>query len=122
MAALILPCHYKGMGFLIYGGTQEFEFDDRTLAHLKTAITTKLRRQESFLMSWTNPAEKGGGRFSIWLTPTIPVTFRFSGSRPPQLNHTWLTVMKDLSNTSRGLVVISEKDTQRLSEETVETE
>jgi hypothetical protein len=40
-----------GMGFLTYGGVQEYEFDDRTLAHLKVAITIKLRRQESFLMS-----------------------------------------------------------------------
>lgn len=102
------------MGFLIYGGIQEYEFEDRILAHLKIAITTKLRRQECFLMSWTNPAEKGGGRVSIWLTPSIPLAFRFNGSRSPNLNKNWLSVLSDLSNTPRGLVVVSEDDARRL--------
>ncbi|KKI16860.1 MULTISPECIES: DUF7882 family protein [unclassified Leucobacter] len=98
------------MGFLIYGGTQEFEFDDRTLAHLKVAITTKLRRQESFLMSWVHPAERGGGRLSVWLAPSIPLVFRFSGSRPPQLNRHWIEVLTEHSHTARGLLVLTETD------------
>lgn len=101
------------MGYLTYGGTQEFEFDDRTLAHLKVAITMKLRRQECFLMSWTNAAEKGSGRLSIWLTPNIPLTFRFAGSRAPKLNKAWLTVLHELSSTPRGLIVISEQDAEK---------
>ncbi|MGD9607093.1 MAG: hypothetical protein AB7V10_06390 [Leucobacter sp.] len=101
------------MGFLNYGGTQEYEFEDRTLAHLKVAITMKLRRQESFLMSWVNPPERGGGRVSIWLTPSIPLAFRFAGSRAPKLNTAWLTVMNDLSNTPRGLIVISEQEAEK---------
>lgn len=98
------------MGFLIYGGTQEYEFDDRTLAHLKIAITMKLRRQESFLMSWVNPPEKGSGRLSIWLTPSIPLAFRFSGSRVPQLNKIWLSALGELSHTPRGLIVMAEDE------------
>ncbi len=101
------------MGYLNYGGSLEYEFDDRVLAHLKVAITMKLRRQECFLMSWTNPAEKGGGRVSIWLTPNIPLAFRFAGSRAPKLNKSWLTVMHDLSNTPRGLIVVSEQEAQK---------
>ncbi|WP_449278839.1 DUF7882 family protein [Leucobacter sp. GX24907] len=101
------------MGFLIYGGTQEYEFEDRTLAHLKAAITIKLRRQESFLMSWVNPPEKGAGRLSVWLTPNVPLIFRFSGSRSPQLSKVWLAVLNDLSNTPRGLVVISEDEAKK---------
>lgn len=98
------------MGFLVYGGVQEYEFEDRTLAHLKVAITMKLRRQESFLMSWTNPAERGGGRVSLWLSPAIPLTFRFAGSRAPKLSKEWLDVMGELSNTPRGLIVVSEQE------------
>lgn len=98
------------MGFLVYGGTQEYEFEDRILAHLKVAITIKLRRQESFLMSWTNPAERGGGRLSIWLSPSIPIIFRFSGSRAPELNREWLDVLNTFSNTPRGLIVMTEKE------------
>ncbi|WP_449278435.1 DUF7882 family protein [Leucobacter sp. GX24907] len=101
------------MGFLAYGGAQEYEFDDRTLAHLKAAITMKLRRQESFLVSWTNPPAKGAGRISIWLSPGIPLAFRFAGSRPPAIDKVWLSVLHELSNTPRGLVVISEEEAKR---------
>lgn len=100
------------MGFLVYAGTQEYEFEDRALAHLKLAITLKLRRQESFLMSWTNPVEKGGGRLSIWLAPTIPLTFRFSGGRPPTVNEAWVNALVATAHTTRGLVVLSERDAQ----------
>lgn len=105
------------MGYLIYGGSHEYEFEDRTLAHLKVAITIKLRRQESFLMSWVNPAERGGGRVSIWLTPTIPLVFRFSGSRSPQLNKAWLEVLNDHSNTPRGLIMVPESEVARAAPE-----
>ena len=110
-------CQYGGMGYLIYGGTQEYEFEDRTLAHLKVAITMKLRSQESFLMSWTNTPQAGSGRVSIWLSPSIPLTFRFSGSRPPQLNREWLAVLSDLSHTPRGLVVVPEDSAHRYATE-----
>lgn len=100
------------MGYLMYAGSQEFEFDDRTLAHLKVVIATKLRRQESFMMSWVNPPERGSGRMTIWLAPAIPLWFKFSGSRPPRLNESWLLVLGELSHTPRGLVVISEKEAE----------
>lgn len=96
------------MGFLIYGGTQEYEFDDRTLAHLKVAISMKLRRQECFLMSWANSVDKGSGRVSIWLTPNIPLVFRFSGSRVPQLSKQWLDSLIEQAGTPRGLIVTPE--------------
>lgn len=101
------------MGYLNYAGAHEYEFEDRTLAHLKVAIGMKLRRQECFLMSWTNPAERGSGRTSIWLAPNIPIMFRFSGSRSPNLNEEWLMALNELSHTPRGLVVISEKEAER---------
>ncbi len=104
------------MGHLIYGGTQEFEFEDRTLAHVKVAITVKLRRQESFLMSWVVPSEKGGGRVSLWISPSIPLIFQFSGSRAPQLNKVWIDALSELSHTPRGLVLLSEKDAEKLQE------
>lgn len=101
------------MGYLNYGGAHEYEFEDRTLAHLKVAITMKLRRQESFLMSWNTPPERGGGRVSIWLSPGIPFAFRFSGSRAPTLNKVWLEVLSELSHTPRGLIVVSEAEAER---------
>lgn len=101
------------MGYLVYGGTQEYEFEDRTLAHLKVAISMKLRQQECFLMSWVNPPERGSGRVSIWLSPSIPVAFRFSGSRAPSLNKTWLSVLNELSNTPRGLIAVTEEEAEK---------
>jgi len=100
------------MGYLMYSNAAEYEFDDRTLAHLKVAINMKLRRQECFLMSWTNTVEKGSGRVSLWLSPNIPLVFRFSGSRAPQINEAWLRVLNEFSHTPRGLVVVDEKEAE----------
>lgn len=101
------------MGFMNYGGSQEYEFEDRTLAHLKIVITMKFQRQESFLISWVNPPERGSGRVSVWLSPSIPLSFRFSGSRAPQLSKEWLDVLIDSSHSPRGLLVISEQDAEK---------
>jgi hypothetical protein len=100
------------MGYLVYGNCGEYEFDDRTLAHLKAAMNLKLRRQECFMLSWANPVEKGSGRLSLWISPHIPLVFRFSGSRPPQLNDAWVRVLSELSHTTRGLVVVEESEVE----------
>lgn len=100
------------MGYLLYGSASEYEFDDRTLAHLKVVIVSRLRQQESFLLSWTTDASAGSGRVSVWIAPSLPLQFRFSGSRPPTLNKTWVDIMSRLSNSSRGLVVISEEEAE----------
>ena len=98
------------MGYLIYGSTTEYEIEDRTLAHLKIAVVAKLRLQESFLLNWTVPPENGSGRVSIWLSPAIPVQFRFSGSKPPELNKTWLDALARSAHGIRGMVVMSETE------------
>ena len=101
------------MGYLTYAGSQEYEFEDRTLTHLKVAISMKLRRQESFLLNWSNSAKQGSGRMSLWLSPSIPLMFRFVGSRSPELNEQWVSVLHELSNTPRGMVVITEEEAER---------
>lgn len=103
------------MGFLIYGNSAEYELEDRALAHLKVAIGYKLRRQESFFVSWTNPVEKGSGRVSVWVSPNVPIVFKFAGSRPPEINATWVNVLRQLSSTPRGLVVITEKEAEEFA-------
>ena len=46
------------MGHLFYGtDTTAFPIPDRMLAHLKTVIATKLRRVESFTVSWRHTDE-----------------------------------------------------------------
>ncbi|MGO3152703.1 MAG: DUF7882 family protein [Galactobacter sp.] len=93
------------MGFLTYAGSSEYEFDDRTLAHMKIAVVAKLRRRESFLMSWAYPPEKGSGRVSLWMSPEIPLVFRFSGSRQPELDREWVAGLERMANTPGGLVL-----------------
>lgn len=100
------------MGYLIYGGGAEYEFDDRVLAHLKIAIVAKLRLQESFLINWTIPASQGSGRASLWMSPGVPLQFRFSGSKPPELNRVWLDALARSSHGIRGMVVMGEPEAE----------
>ena len=97
------------MGRLIYGHGQEYEFDDRTLAHVKIAIVTKLRRHESFLLNWQIPADQGGGRMSLWISREIPMAFVFAGSRPPKLNERWMEALLHSSHRTGGMVVMAEQ-------------
>lgn len=94
------------MGQLFYGDTAEpIEFPDRLLAHLKVVITTKLRRAESFTLSWRHLDGDAGGRSSLWLQESIPLRFVFDSAEPEQLDGHLLQDMAHRSNASSGLVV-----------------
>ena len=96
------------MGSLTYDRVT-VEFDDRILAHLQIVIVQKLRRGESFLLSWRNAAETGDGRSSAWLHPAIPLYFKFSGGQPPSINPLWLAQLTRSANSSQGLVATGEE-------------
>lgn len=92
------------MGTLIYGNAKiEVAFDDRALTHLQIVITTKLRRRESFLFSWTDARSLGSGRGSIWLDPSSTLYYRFLGSRPPAINRAWIEQLMASANSGTGL-------------------
>lgn len=95
------------MGSLSYDG-YVVEIDDRTLQHLQIVIVNKLRRGEPFLMSWKDAPDIGDGRSAIWLHPSIPLHFKFSGSRVVSINETWLAELNESAESSRGLIVTSE--------------
>lgn len=105
------------MGCLIYGAAAEYKMDDRLLAHLKIAISQKLLKHECFFVNWVNPVDQGSGRVSIWVSPSIPLAFRFSGSRPPELNAVWVDVLADLSHSPRGMIVVSEEEAVRIAKQ-----
>ena len=87
------------MGTFIYGTNgYEIEIDDRTLAHLKVAMFSKLRRNESFSFSWQVDVEEGSGRHSIWISPASVIHFHFFGSRPPALNRAWIKALIGAAN------------------------
>ncbi|WP_345752271.1 DUF7882 family protein [Microbacterium rhizophilus] len=94
------------MGRLIYDHIgPAVEIDDRTLAHLKVVVTAKLRRHESFTLSWKRPDEFG--RTTVWIHPTIPVQFDFDGPEPTDLNRKWLQQLAD-SAVGGGIVLTGE--------------
>lgn len=100
------------MGTLMYGTPpSEIHIDDRVLAHLKVVIVGKLRRSESFLVSWDMPADEGDGRMSLWMHPSIPLQFVFESRERPQLNQTWLEEMARTSVAAEGLRIGSEPGT-----------
>lgn len=97
------------MGTLIYGhGDLTVDFDDRTLAHLQVVIGTKLRRRESFLLSWSDDGQDSDRRTSIWLDTSVPLYFRYLGTRMPELNHDWISQLMAGANSGPGLVLMAE--------------
>ncbi|WP_243064569.1 hypothetical protein [Humibacter sp. RRB41] len=102
------------MGDLIYAGSARYRFDDRALAHLKIAITQKLRLQECFLLSWTDPASTGSGRVSLWLSSAIPLEFRYATDKPPALNRNWLAALAMSAHGTRGMIVMTEEEAEQI--------
>jgi hypothetical protein len=96
------------MGSLTYD-SMVIEFDDRVLAHLQIVIVQKLRRGESFLMSWRDSLNSGDGRAAIWIAPTIPLYFKFLGSKVPVIDKDWLHELGKSAESSTGLIVTNEK-------------
>jgi hypothetical protein len=96
------------MGSLTYDGVV-IQFEDRVLTHLQIVIVQKLRKEESFLMSWRDADSVGDGRSSAWIHPSIPLYFKFSGSRVPNINRDWLASLMASANGSQGLIVTSEE-------------
>jgi hypothetical protein len=69
------------------------------------AIATKLRRQESFTLSWTHPDGEPRGRSTIWLHPSIPLRFVFDEPTPPPLQQDRITTMANAANSSGGITI-----------------
>lgn len=100
------PGYGSLMGRLRYDGTSEpIHIDDETLAVLKVIIGTKLRRQESFMMTW-RPAEGGDpGRVTVWIHPAIPLQFLFTASEPQHIEKRRVEEVMQALNASGELVI-----------------
>src|SRR6478735_4899026 len=72
--------------------------EDRALAHLKVVIATKLRRDESFTVSWRHPEDQPRGRSTVWMHPSIALRFVFDEPEPPELSRSWLEDSVSLAN------------------------
>jgi len=95
------------MGTIFYG-TTPIRIEDRALAHLKVVISTKLRRNESFTLSWRNADGEKPGRETIWLHPSIPLRFVFDEAEPLQLSRSWIEELANSANSSGGILLVPE--------------
>jgi hypothetical protein len=97
------------VGTIFYGdAATPIEIEDRALAHLKVVIATKLRRGESFTLSWTHPEGQEAGRSTVWLHPSIPLRFVFDDPEPATLSRAWIEELANSANSSGGLMLVSE--------------
>ena len=97
------------MGTIYYGGSATpIHIDDRALAHLKVVIATKLRRNESFTVSWRHPDDQPRGRSTVWLHPSIPLRFVFDDPEPADLSREWIEELASSANSSGGITLIAE--------------
>ena len=97
------------MGTLFYGAARfAIGFDERVLMHLQIVMNAKLRRGESFALSWANSPDAGSGRSIVWIAPSTDLHYKFDGSRPASINRKWLEELAVLANTPQGLHVTEE--------------
>jgi hypothetical protein len=97
------------VGTIYYGGSATpIHIEDRALAHLKVVIATKLRRGESFTVSWQHPEDQPRGRSTIWLHPSIPMRFVFDDPEPAVLSRQWIEELANSANSSGGIMLVAE--------------
>jgi hypothetical protein len=97
------------VGTIYYGGSATpIHIDDRALAHLKVVIATKLRRSESFTVTWEHPEDQPRGRSTIWLHPSIPLRFVFDDPEPTELSRAWIEELASSANSSGGITLVAE--------------
>lgn len=97
------------MGTIYYGGSATpIHIEDRALAHLKVVVATKLRRDESFTLSWRHPDDQPQGRTTIWLHPSIPLRFVFDDPEPVSLSREWIEDLANSANSSGGISLVAE--------------
>ncbi len=93
------------MAQLYYGADRRpVEIPDRVLAHVKVVAATKLRRGESFMLTWRHDGE-AGGRTSLWMQPSIPLRFVFDAAEPETLDAEYLRELANEATSSRGIVL-----------------
>lgn len=98
------------MGTIYYGSAETpIRIDDAALAHLKVVIATKLRRHESFTVSWQHPDGEPGGRSTIWLHPSIPLRFVFDDPEPTTLDRRWIEELALSAGSARGITLEAEQ-------------
>ncbi|WP_309129901.1 hypothetical protein [Microbacterium sp.] len=90
------------MGQLFYGPTEQaIEVDDALLAHVQLVAITKLRRGESFVMSWKRSG--GPGRETVWVQPSIPLRFLCESEENLPMDGRLLEELAQAASSLRGM-------------------
>jgi len=97
------------VGTLYYGDSgTPIGIEDRALAHLKVAIITKLRRGESFTLSWRHTDDQARGRSTLWVHQSIPLRFVFDEPETPELSRKWIEELMRSANSTGGIQLVPE--------------
>ncbi len=92
------------MGQLFYGlASAAIVVDDRVLHHIQIVATTKLRRRESFTLTWVSP--DGTGRETLWMQPSIPMRFVYDCAEFDKPDSSLLGKMLEAASSSVGLTI-----------------
>jgi hypothetical protein len=95
------------MGKLEYNSSRPpIEVDDETLAHLKIVMGAKLRRHESFMMTWL-ASDSHEGRITAWVHPSIPLLLEFDTEPLPKIDAHRVERMMTTLN-ARGELVLDD--------------
>jgi hypothetical protein len=101
------------MGRLVYDGIVRLRIDDRDLAHLQIVISEKLRRRESFTLTWPNALDEGGGRVAVWVHASTSLVFTFERRGPYEINPAWVAALSAAAHSPGGLHPIAEPQPEK---------
>lgn len=112
------------MGMLYYGVGPGIQIEDRALQHLRSVITTKLRRDEAFSFTWDTPPDhatdappQAGVHGTIWISRSSTLYFRFDQPPAETLNTRWLVALSEVAVRSGTLRLIPEPTLPRIDHE-----
>lgn len=88
------------MGTMFYGTSEQaIEVDDALLEHVQKVTLTKLRRGESFSMSWK---DDDGRRETVWVHAALMLRFAIE-EESGRLDGDLLRHLMDSANSNRGM-------------------
>jgi hypothetical protein len=97
------------LGTLHYGASRtSLHMEDRALAHLQVVITTKLRRNEGFLIQWERPRDSGSGRGGFWVHPNCDLAYEYEAALDAALDPEELERMMMAASGTGGVRVTAD--------------
>lgn len=89
---------------MFYGARRlPIRIEDQLLSHLKSVATAKQRRGEGFLLSWSDSAEVGRGRSSVWIHQMTDLHYKFEDGTPVKIDMALLEELNLESTRPRGI-------------------